>query len=241
MEWPLCARRGSRSRCRVRLKLFRKLRSQLIQLICPQTHCLLREPLGLLRGTSRIFGGAGRLALIGFFLEPLTQKRRGSGAMFFGDRFRRLSVERETIAGLLDRLQVPQGIGMLTECDAQGFAMQFGLPFQHLLVDADRQWEAITKRRIIPLQFFKECPGGLHGGGGRSGRVHSGKTGVAGEKRSPRIARHVTLLRFAGQCAPPASIGMLERIGFVIQTKAISPRNATEEIQKMSVAAIVLA
>ena len=45
----------------------------------------------------------------------------------------------------------------------------------------------------------------------------------------------------ASQCAPPASTGAADLIGLVIHTKAIKLRNKTDEIQKISVAAEVLA
>ena len=61
------------------------------------------------------------------------------------------------------------------------------------------------------------------------------------DKKKPRIACPPASPSGKRQCAPPASTGAAERDGLVSQTRAIRLINKIDEIQKISVAAIVLA
>jgi hypothetical protein len=118
------------------------------------------------------FGLALGFALQRIFLEAFLQRLRRKGTVRVGYFVSGAAVQVNSDRGVLQPLQVPQGIGMDSQGNPQCLPIQIGALRKKLLIDANCQGLALSENRKIFLELFQERTGNLVGAGRKFGRNH---------------------------------------------------------------------
>lgn len=138
------------------LAVLGKFGSQLIELVRALSLYLGSFALCLFCLALRFFRLALCLLEFGIFPDTLLQRLRGMRAVRIRHVIRLFAIQIESGGCLFHRFQIPQGIGMNTERHTQGLAIQFRRPCQQLLVDTDRQRQAVAENRKLFLQLLEQ-------------------------------------------------------------------------------------